>query len=93
MNKRLYALIVATAVIASGIICCPEPPSFSVKVVPERMDDAIPGQKCVLLVTIEGEPLRIDRGSTFNISASAPDAEVTVQPQTITADQVSPKSP
>ncbi|UCC32751.1 MAG: hypothetical protein JSU86_10790, partial [Phycisphaerales bacterium] len=58
----------------------------SIQVIPEQMDDAVPGQKCVLLITVE------DGGSSqaasVALSASATGADVSVNPTSITPDEV-----
>lgn len=61
---------------------------FSIKVIPEWMDDTIPDQRCVFLVAVEEEGEEVCAGKTVNISATASNSEVTVHPEAITPGQV-----
>lgn len=70
--------------------------TFSMQVIPARIDDAVSGQRCVFLVVVT-EPewsysvdtrILIPKGPAVNISATALNASVTVNPQAITPGQV-----
>jgi len=65
-----------------------EPVAFSIQVVPTEMVDTIPDQRCVLLVTVENEESGRGGFLPVTISASAPGATVTVEPQMIWPGQV-----
>jgi len=60
--------------------------TFSMQVIPARVDDAVAGQRCVFLVVIK--ELEWAKGTAVNISATAFNASVTVNPQAITPGQV-----
>ena len=60
--------------------------TFSMQVIPARVDDAVAGQRCVFLVVVT-EP-EWAKGTAVNISATAFNASVTVNPQAITPGQV-----
>ncbi len=64
-----------------------EPVAFSLTVVPRKMNDAINGQVCVLLATVANEDGR-ESDEPVRISATANDAAVTVEPQTIRPGEV-----
>jgi len=78
---------------ASGTICMgawecrPAPTPFFMEVVPQQIEDSVPGQRCVFLVTVaeEGEG---SRGEAVNISAAAEESTVAVHPEAITPEQV-----
>lgn len=57
---------------------------FSMRVVPQQMDDSIPEQRCMFLVTVDSS----DAVNSVNISASTSGASVSVNPDTITPGQV-----
>ena len=63
-----------------------EPVEFSMQVIPESIEDSIPGQRCVFLVAVEDEGN--DEGGEVNISATVEGATVTINPQAITPGQV-----
>jgi hypothetical protein len=64
------------------------PIPFSIDVIPVHMDDTIIGQSCVFLVTVANEDSVTDEVKPVNISATAPDAKVTVGPQAIAPGSV-----
>jgi hypothetical protein len=64
------------------------PIPFSIDVIPVHMDDTIIGQSCVFLVTVANEGSVTDEVKPVNISATAPDAKVTVGPQAIAPGSV-----
>ncbi len=59
---------------------------FSMQVIPESIEDSIPGQRCVFLVAVEDE--RDGEGGEVNISATVEGATVTVNPMVIIPGQV-----
>ena len=61
---------------------------FSMQVIPEHIEDSIPGQRCVFLVVVGDEGEGSGEGEAVSISATAPGATVTVEPQAITPGQV-----
>ena len=63
-----------------------EPVEFSMQVIPESIEDSIPGQRCVFLVAVEDE--RDGEGGEVNISATVEGATVTVNPMVIIPGQV-----
>jgi hypothetical protein len=65
-----------------------EPAPFSIQVVPTEMGDTIPGQRCVLLVTVESEESGFWGALPVTISASAPGATVVLEHQNIRPGQV-----
>lgn len=85
MNKHFYALV-AVSTGCCGMVC--QAPSFSLQVMLEQMNDAIPGQKCVLLVSIEDAGCGCGQDAAVSLSGSAPGAQVSVEPETITAGEV-----
>jgi len=68
---------------------CPaiEPASFVLKVVPEEIEDTIPGQRCVLLITIEEDDPTAVTGPV-TISATAEGATAVVENGTIAEGEV-----
>lgn len=89
-------IIIVTATIAiSAYILLPtntEATPFSLNVInrPASFGDivySIPGQKCLFLITIE-ENQTSSGSKPVNISATSPDCEVTIFPQSITLNQV-----
>lgn len=64
-----------------------EPAGFTVAVVPSQMNDVINGQVCVLLVTVANEEGE-ESDEPVQISATANDAEVTVEPEEILPGEV-----
>ena len=65
-----------------------DPAPFSLAVTPESMPDAIAGQRCVFLATIESEGEGRGEGEAVSLSAAASGGTVTVEPQTLTSGQV-----
>ncbi len=65
-----------------------EPVPFSLRVVPTEMGDTIPGQRCVLLVTVESEESGLWGALPVTISASAPGATVMLEHRNIRPGQV-----
>jgi hypothetical protein len=59
---------------------------FSLHVVPQQMSPTVPGQRCVLLITVEEEGSI--HGEAVAVSISAPGAAVTVEPSEITSGEV-----
>jgi len=76
--------------IASTFFACskPQPVSFSMQVIPEQIEDAVPGQRCVFLVAVADEGEGSGKGKAVDISAAAEDSTLTVHPQAITPGQV-----
>ena len=65
----------------------PEPAGFTLSVVPQQMYDAINGQLCVLLVTVEDDA-DVTTTGPISITATANDATVTVEPAEIIPGEV-----
>lgn len=74
-----------------ALLCCgcpgTEPKTFTLKVVPETIDDTIPGQDCVLLVTVEEDDPAGDAGAV-TITAGGDGASTTVEHGSISAGAV-----
>jgi hypothetical protein len=90
MSHRTTLAISALAGATLTSVCgCPDIPttdgstSFDLKVLPERIDDTIPGQRCVLLITIEEDDPNAEIPVT--VTATADGATTTVEHGTITA--------
>ena len=66
----------------------PTPVPFSIEVIPVHMEDTIAGQSFVFMVTVTDEETKDNETKPVNISATAPDAKVTVGPQAIAAGYV-----
>lgn len=81
------ALILAAGLIA-GALFFTSSPSFSLQVIPENTMDSIAGQRCVFLVAVADEGQGSGEGEAVDITATAPGAAVTVDPQAITPGQV-----
>jgi len=91
--KRFLVLVMmsvlAVCLIASALFLTRSGPSpFSLQVTPERIEDSIAGQKCVFLVVVADEGRGSGEGKAVDISATAPDSAVTVDPQAIIPGQV-----
>ena len=79
-----YSFFFASALVVFLCGCPgPGPTTFTLKVVPEEIEDTIPGQSCVLLVTIE-EDDPAARTGPVTITASAQGATAVVEHGTIT---------
>ena len=88
-TTTLVILIVAVIVIAGVAYYFYRPVvPFSMQVIPEHIDDAVAGQRCVFLVTVVDEGQGMGEGKAVDISATAPGSAVTVNPQAITPGQV-----
>ena len=55
---------------------------------PAQIEDAVAGQRCVFLVVVADEGEGIGKGEAVDISATATNATVTINPQAITPGQV-----
>jgi hypothetical protein len=64
------------------------PAAFTMSVVPAEMNDTIVGQRCVLLVTVEDDPASSGDEEAVTITATANDADITIQPQQIAPGEV-----
>jgi hypothetical protein len=85
----IMTIIVVTVCVASVayyFASLPVPAPFSIQVTPQEILDSYPGQKCVFMVVIKEE--ENGNGEPLDISASATDASVTVEPQAIAVGQV-----
>ena len=82
----IMVVIICAASVAYYFAPRPVPAPFSIQVTPEEILDSYPGQKCVFTVVIKEE--EDGNGTPVTISATAPDASVTVEPQAITVGQV-----
>jgi len=58
------------------------------QVIPEHIEDSIPGQKCVFLVVVADEGEGSGKGEAVHISATTSSGSVTVNRQAITPEQV-----
>jgi len=89
--KRFFVLVM-TSILACLIAGCGggggEPAPFSMQVIPEHMEDTIPGQSCVFLVAVADEGEGSSKGKVVNISATASGSAVAVGPQAIAPGQV-----
>ena len=85
--KRFLVLVMTSILAVWPIASCGggEPAPFSLEVIPEQMEDSVPGQRCVFLVTVEDN----DVGKAVNISAQTDsqwwreNTTVTVNPKAI----------
>jgi len=84
----VMASILAVGLIVGALFLRSEPCPFSLQVIPEHIEDSIAGQRCVFLVVVADEGRGSGEGEAVNISATAPGAAVTVNPQAITPGQV-----
>jgi hypothetical protein len=66
----------------------PSPAPFALKVIPEHMDDTVPGQSCVFLVSVADEGEGEGKGDSVSISASVADAVAAVSPEAMAPGQV-----
>ncbi|MFC2062701.1 hypothetical protein ACFLS8_01985, partial [Chloroflexota bacterium] len=86
--KVITLIILTIILVAISLVGCGdgggEAVPFSIQVVPQQMDDTVPGQICVFLVTTQSD----DTAKAINISATASGASLTVSPQTIKPGQV-----
>ena len=86
-KMQAVAIVVIIVVVAITVyyyttLPAPAPTPFSMQVIPEHIKDSIPEQRCVFLVVVE------DEGEAVDISATTSSGSVTVNPQTITPEQV-----
>jgi len=84
MSKLAFVIIPMLIAISamSAISCEGEAAPFSIQVTPQEMQDTVPGQNCVFLITAsdEGDGSGSGRGEAVNISATVSGASVTVSP-------------
>ncbi|HUU94355.1 MAG TPA: hypothetical protein VM487_01330 [Phycisphaerae bacterium] len=85
MFRWTYMMCAAVAFCGCDLL---PPVPFTLKVVPTEIVDSIPGQRCVLLVTVEDEAAECVLTLPVHISASAADATVTVENQFIQPGEV-----
>jgi len=76
MFGRMYMMCAAVALCGCDLFT---PVPFTIEVVPTQIVDSIPGQRCVLLVTVEDEAAECLLALPVRISATADDATVTVE--------------
>ena len=88
MNTRLCALPFALIFTGCWFEPGPEPGAFSLTVLPEQMEDAVPGQICVFLVSVEDEGAGSGRETAVSISASASGATLSVEPEMISPGEI-----
>lgn len=90
MKYLLVGLLILVLVVPLlGVGCSePQPLSFSMQVIPEQIEDSVPGQRCVFLVAVADEGEGSGKGKAVDVSAAAEDSTVTVHPQAITPGQV-----
>jgi len=82
----VMVIVVCAASVAYYFAFLPVPAPFSIQVTPEEILDSYPGQKCVFMVAIKEE--ENGKGEPVTVSATAPDASVTIEPQAIAIGQV-----
>jgi len=84
-----YAILAATVAITLLAGCPSEnQPPFQIHVIPADIDDAIPGQACVFLVTVTDRPLTAGIAGPVELSASGSGAQVTIENGTLDKDGV-----
>ena len=75
--------VTTTATVTQTVTTTGGPPTaFSIQVIPESIEDSVPGQRCVFLVVVDGEE------KVVSISATAPGSTITAEPQATTPGQV-----
>ena len=86
----ILVIIVVFAIIGAAYYytTLPAPTPFSMQVIPEHIEVAIAGQRCVFLVVVADEGQGSGKGKAVDISATAPGSTVTVYPQAITPGEV-----
>ncbi|MDH5770571.1 MAG: hypothetical protein OEZ25_04710, partial [Candidatus Bathyarchaeota archaeon] len=88
-KKWLMIIGISVLILASAVYVFYRPAApFSMQVIPEHIDDAVAGQRCVFLVTVVDEGEESGEGKAVDISATAPGSVVVVNPQVITPGQV-----
>lgn len=88
---RIFLMLLITAIVVCLIAGCgggEEPATFSIQVVPEQIDDSVPGQRCVFLIAVAEEGEGSGKGEMVNLSAAAEDSTIEVYPQVIAPGQV-----
>ena len=81
-TRKTVVLVMMLALAVCLIPGCEDGKSipFSMQVIPDQIKPAVPGQRCVFLVVISDEREGSATGKPVNISATAPDATVEVDP-------------
>lgn len=92
-TSRITRFVVGLWLTLLVVACTPfddeEPAPFAVSVTPTEIVDVAPGQRALLLLTIEDEGEGTGEGDAVEITASAPDSEVIIEPSSnITPGQV-----
>ena len=88
MHRHLSVLILGVCLSGCGGQTPDEPVPFSIAVVPGEMNDTIPEQRCVLLVTTENAEAQNGTTGAVRVSASAPGATVEVEHEAIRPGEV-----
>jgi hypothetical protein len=91
MSGKVLSFLFVVLILACLIAGCgkgDEAVPFSIQVIPERIDDSVPGQRCVFLVAVGDEGPGTGNEKPVSISAAAEDSTVTVHPEAITPKQV-----
>jgi hypothetical protein len=101
MNVKILFTLTLLAILPTSTIACgrdvkeettptPVAAPFSMEVFPQELLQygAIPGQRCVFMVRVAEQGEGGSYGQAVSISATAPDASVTVEPKAITPSQV-----
>lgn len=76
----IFILVLLVSSTINAISCEGETAPFLIQVTPQDMQDTVPGQSCVFLVTASDEGDGSGKGETVNISATVSGASVTVSP-------------
>lgn len=65
-----------------------EDPAFVVSLVPDRIRDCIPGQRCMFLLALADRTGGAGARGLINLSADAPGATLRIEPEEMTVEQV-----
>lgn len=76
-NERRAVLAVPTAPPPCPTPTVPPAGEFELEAIPPAITNSVPGQRCVFLVAVQGD----GGGSPITLSATAPGAQVVVEPQ------------
>ena len=83
-------VIIVVAIIAAVYYATAPPATapYYIQVIPQHIEDSVPGQRCVFLVVVEDEGEGTGKGEAVAISATAPGSTAAIDPQAITPQQV-----
>ncbi len=95
MNAKILVVLTLLAILLTLAMACgrggrdePTATPFSMEVIPQQIQYLMARQICVFLVTVAEQGEGGSYGQAVNISAKAPGASVTVEPEAITPGQV-----